>query len=121
MISAGLKKMIEGNALGFATIGKNKPHNIAVACVKVKGNFVVISNTHIKDSIENMSSNKNVSLVVWNKDYEKVCIGFEITGTARNYKDGKWFDYVCDLPDNKGYKIKSAIVVKIDKIKKLLS
>lgn len=122
MISIGIKKLIEANALGLATIGKNnKPHNIAVAYVKVIGDQVVISNVHIKESIRNIKSNKHVSLVVWNKDYDKACIGFELIGIASNYTEGKWFDYVCRLPDNEGYRIKSAIVVRIIKIKKLLS
>jgi hypothetical protein len=122
MISLGIKKIIEANALGLATVGKNvKPHNIAVAYVKVVGDYVVISNAHIKESIKNLKSNNKVALVVWNKDYDKACIGFELIGIATNFTQGKWYDYVCKLPDNKGYKIKSAIVVKIIKIKKLLS
>ena len=122
MISPGLKKFIESNAMGLATIGKNgKPHNIAVACVKVANRKLVISNSHIKESIKNIEQNENVSLVVWNKEWEKACVGYELVGKAKNYTEGKWFDFVCGLPDNKGYKINSAIVVSITKIKKLLS
>ena len=45
MLSLGQKKLIETNALGLATIGKNgKPHNIAVAYVKVEGDNIIISN-----------------------------------------------------------------------------
>ena len=122
MISLGLKKLIESNALGLATVDKNgKPHNIAVAYVKVEGDEVIISNSHIEESIRNIEQNENVSLVVWNKEWEKACVGFELIGQAKNYTSGKWLDYVCQLPENKGYKIKSAIVVKIIKIKKLLS
>lgn len=122
MIAPGLKKLIESNALGLATVGKNgKPHNIAVACVKVVEDEIVISNAHIKESIKNIEKNDNVSLVVWNKEWEKACVGFEIVGKAKNCTDGKWFDFVCGLPDNKGYKIFSAIVVKVTKIKSLLS
>lgn len=120
MISPGLKKLIESNALGLATVGENgKPHNIAVACVKVVEDKIVISNAHIKESIKNIKNNENVSLVVWNKEWEKACVGFEIIGKAKNYTSGKWFEYVCDLPDNKGYEITSAIVAKVVKIKRL--
>jgi len=122
MISSGLQKFIESNALGFATVGKNgQPHNIAVACVKVAEDKIIISNTHIKESIKNLEYNGNVSLVIWNKEWEKACVGFELAGKAKNYTAGRWFDYVKGLPDNEGYKIISAIVVKITKIKKLLS
>ncbi len=122
MITPGLKKFIESNAMGLATIGKNgKPHNIAVACVKVVDGKLIISNSHIKESIKNIESNSNVALVVWNKEWEEASVGFELVGKAKNYMEGKWLDFVCGLPDNEGYKIKSAIVVSITKIKKLLS
>lgn len=122
MITSGLKKFIEANAMALATVGKNgKPHNIAVAYVKVVEGKLIISNSHIKESIKNIEHNPNVSLVVWNKEWEKACVGFELVGKAKNYTKGKWFDFVCNMPDNEGYKINSAIVVTITKIKKLLS
>lgn len=122
MISPGLKKFIESNAMGLATVGKNgKPHCIAVAYVKVVDNKLVISNAHIKESIKNIEQNNNVSIVIWNKEWEKACVGYELAGKARNYTSGKYFDFVCNMPDNKGYKINSAIVVTITKIKRLLS
>jgi len=122
MITAGIKKLIESNALGLSTVDKNGiPHNIAVAYVKVEGDKIIISNAHIFESIKNIEKNENVSLVVWNKEWEVACVGYEIVGKAKNYTSGKWFDYVCYLPDNEGYKILSAIVIEVTKIKKLLS
>jgi uncharacterized pyridoxamine 5'-phosphate oxidase family protein len=122
MISSGLKNFIESNALGFATVNKNgKPHNIAVACVKVVDDKIIISNSHIKESVKNLKNNDNVSLVIWNKEWEKACVGFELIGKAKNYTEGKWHEYVKSLPDNEGYIIISAIVVKVTRIKKLLS
>lgn len=121
LISPGLKKFIEINAIGLATASKaGKPHNIAVAYVKVIENKIVISNTHIKDSIRNLKSNNNVSLVIWNKNWETACVGYEICGKAYNYTKGKWYELVKNLPDNEGYDVKSAIVVTVTKIKKLL-
>lgn len=122
MISPALKKFIEANALGFATISKaGKPHNIAVACVKVVEDKIIISNAHIKESVKNLEYNGNVSLVIWNPEWEKSCVGFELSGTAKNFTDGRWLEYVKKLPDNDGYDIKSAIVVSVKKIKRLLS
>lgn len=122
MISDALKKFIEANALGLATVSKNgKPHNIAVACLKVVDGKIIISNSHIKESIKNLEANNHVSLVIWNPEWEKSCIGFELSGTAKNFSSGKWLEYVKSLPDNEGYDIKSAIVVSVKKIKKLLS
>jgi len=122
MITSGLKKLIESNAMGLATVGKNgKPHNIAVAYVKVVEDRIVISNSHIKESIKNIEQNENVALVVWNKEWEKACVGYEFIGKAKNHTSGKWFDFVCNMPDNEGYKINSAIVVTVTKIKELKS
>ncbi|MFA6184435.1 MAG: pyridoxamine 5'-phosphate oxidase family protein [Parcubacteria group bacterium] len=120
MVTLGLKKFIESNAMALSTVGRNgSPHNIAVAYVKVVDGKLVISNAHIKESIKNIEKNENVSLAIWNKEWEKACIGYEIIGKAKNYSSGRWFDFVCSMPDNDGYKISSAIVVKIIKIKKL--
>lgn len=122
MITPGIKKLIEDNVLGFSTVDqKGKPHSIAVACVKVLGNQLVITNTHIKESSKNIKINKNVALVVWNKEWEKACVGFELKGIAKEYASGKWFAFVKNLPDNKGYAVKSAIVVTVGRIKQLLS
>jgi len=122
MITQGIKKLIEINALGFSTVDKKgKPHSIAVAYTKVIDNKVVITNVHIKESTENIKTNKNVSLVVWNNNWEKSCIGFELKGTAKNYNSGKWFEFVKNMPDNEGYDVKSAIIVTVTEIKKLLS
>lgn len=122
MITPGIKKLIEDNVLSFATVdGLGKPHSIAVACVKVINDKLIITNTHIKESIRNIEKNNNVALTVWNKEWETACVGFEIKGTAKNYENGKWLDFVKKLPDNEGYDVKSAIVVSIKKIKKLLS
>ena len=122
MISLGLKKLIEANAIGFSTVDQEgKPHSIAVAYVKVVNDKLVITNSHIKESIKNLEENKNVSLVVWNKEWEKACVGFELKGKAQNHVSGKWFEIAKNIPENKGYDVKSAIVVTVLKIKKLES
>lgn len=122
MIPLGIKKLIERNALSFSTVDKNsQPHSIAVAYVKIMGNKVIITNTHIKESIKNLQSNNNVAIAVWNKEWEKACVGFELKGTAKYETTGQWADYVKKMPDNKGYDVKGAIVVSVKKIKKLIS
>lgn len=122
MITPGIKKLIEENVLAFSTVDKNgKPHSIAVACCKVFGNKIIVTNTHIKESLKNIKYNPNVSLVVWNKDWEKACVGFILKGKAIIFDSGMWFEFVKNMPDNEGYDVKSAIVVSITKIKKLLS
>lgn len=106
--------------MALASVDKNgQPHNIAVACCKVEDDKIIVSNTHIYQTIENIKSNSRVSLVVWNKEWETACAGFELIGKATSHESGIWFDYVQKLPDNDGYDIKSAIVIEIEKIKRL--
>lgn len=114
--------MIEDNALALSTVDEDgSPHSIAIAYAKVIDDLIIITNTHIKESIANLRKNNNVALAVWNKEWETACVGFEIKGEAENQTAGEWFEFVKNMPENEGYDIKSAIVVKVKNIKKLLS
>lgn len=120
MITPGIKKLIENNVITLATIDKfGKPHAIAVACVKVVDGKIIISNSHIKETIENLETNNNVALAVWNKEWEDACVGFELKGGAVYHTEGRWADFVKNMPENEGYPIKGAIVVEVGKIKEL--
>lgn len=121
LITPGIKRLIEGNALALATVDqKGRPHAIALACCKVFGNQVIITNTHIRESIANIKNDQHVSLAVWPRNWEQASVGFELKGTAENITQGRWFEFVSGLSDNRRYKVKSAIVVTVTKIKKLL-
>lgn len=122
MLTPGQKQFIESNVLALSSVDRNgHPHNIAVAYCKVEGDKIIVSNTHIHKAIENIKTNPHVSLAVWNKDWEKTCVGFEILGQATNYESGEWLDFVKKLPDNEGYDIKSAIVIEVQNIRQLQS
>jgi predicted pyridoxine 5'-phosphate oxidase superfamily flavin-nucleotide-binding protein len=122
LIEPGIKKLIEANALAFCTVDQaGKPHAIAVAYCKVFDDRIIISNSHIEESIENIKSSPHVSLAVWNKEWEDACVGFELKGTAENQTEGQWLEFVKTMPENEGCDIKSAVVVTVSNIKKLLS
>ncbi len=118
-INEGMKKMIEANAMGFATVNKKgEPHNIAVGFVQViSKNQLLISNNWIIESIDNIKSNSNVSLVVWNKDWKEACVGYEFKGKAEYFTSGKWVEEIKKFPINEGEPCKGAILVTINKIK----
>jgi hypothetical protein len=122
MINEGMKKIIEENALGFATIDKSgDPHNIAVGYVKVVSkNQLLISNNYLVETINNIKKNPNVSLVVWNKNWKEDCVGYELKGKAECFTAGKWYDMIKKIPINKGEPCKSAILITINKIKVLI-
>lgn len=114
-----LKPLIEKNAIAFSTLDRNKPYTIAVAYVKVVGNKVVITDNYMRKAIANIKKNNNVCLAVWNKNWEKKCIGFQFSGKAKYFKSGKWKDFVRKIPENKGQPAKGAILVSVSKIKRL--
>jgi predicted pyridoxine 5'-phosphate oxidase superfamily flavin-nucleotide-binding protein len=114
--------MIEENALGLATIDKSgNPHNIAVGYVKViSENQLLISDNWLQETIENIKSNPNVALVVWNNDWKKNCVGYELKGRVEYFTSGKWIEIIKKIPINKGEPCKGAILITINKIKSLV-
>lgn len=120
-INDGMKKMIEDNAMGLATVNKKgEPHNIAVGYVKVVSkNELLISDNYLAETRDNIKSNPNVSLVVWCQDWKENCIGYELAGKAEYFTSGKWYEEIKSLPINDGAPCKGAIIVKINKIKVL--
>ena len=119
-INEGMKKMInESLVMALATVDKNgEPHNIAVGYVKVVSkNRLLISDNWIVESVENIKLNPDVSLVVWNKNWEEACIGYEFRGKAEYFTSGKWVEEIKKIPINKDEPCKGAILVTINKIK----
>jgi hypothetical protein len=113
--------MIEENALGLATTDKfGNPHNIAVGYVQViSENQLLISDNWLEETIENIKHNPNIALVIWNKDWKKNCVGYEIKGKAEYFTSGKWINIIKKIPINKDEPCKGAILVTINKIKPL--
>jgi len=121
MINEGMKKMIEENAMGLATTDKKgNPHNIAVAYVQViNKDQLLVSDNYLKETIENIKANSNVSLVVWAKNWKEACMGYELKGTAEYFTEGKWIEEIKKIPINEGEPSKGAILVTVNKIKTL--
>ncbi len=115
-INEDAKKIIEENPVALATINKEgNPHCIAVAFVKVKDDKVIITNNYMTNTIKNINRNNNVSLAVWNKDWK----GYQINGKAEYFEKGEWHDFVKAIEENKEEACRGAIVVEVNKIKRL--
>ena len=71
-VTPHIKKIIEGKPIALATIRKNgKPHVIAVTCYKVTGkNRILLCDSYMRTTLENILKNNNVALVGWNEHYE---------------------------------------------------
>ncbi|MCX6731423.1 MAG: pyridoxamine 5'-phosphate oxidase family protein [Candidatus Parcubacteria bacterium] len=121
-INEELKNLIESNPLGLASADENgNPHCIAVAYVKVvSDNQILITDAHIIETTKNIKQNPNVSLVVWNKNWEDDCFGYILKGTAEHFTKGKWYQKVSEIAENEGLEYKGAILVTIDKTRKIV-
>ena len=118
-INEELKRLIEENALAFSSVDEfGNPHCIAVADVRVVSkNQILVGNNYIVETTKNLQQNKNVALVVWNRNWEEDCVGYELKGAADYFTEGKWHEMVKEL--HKGFPAKGAILITINKIKKL--
>jgi len=111
-INLRVKKIIEMNPIAFATVDNKKPYVIAVAfCKVVSDDEILITDNFMEQTIKNIKKNKSVALVVW-QGFE----GYQLLGTCKYYKIGKWIDYVKNMKENKKLSAKGAILVKVNKI-----
>lgn|SRR3989338_159598 len=110
-----LKAIIEEYPLAFSTVCDNKPYTIVVAFAKVEDGKLILTDNYMHTAIENLKKNKNVSLAVWDIEWD----GWQINGEAEYYSEGKWLEFVKSIPENEGEPCKGAIVIKINKIKEL--
>lgn len=110
-ITSKIKQIIESNLVALATVDyENRPNVIAVGCVKVVSeNQIVITDNFMEETSENIKKNNWVCLAVWDKDEN----GYKINGDAEYYSSGEWLDFVKNLPENKSYPAKGAIVVDV--------
>jgi len=120
-INEELKKLIEENALAFATVDENKnPHCIVVGFVKVVSkNQILVTDNYMGETVKNIQQNPSVALSVWSKDWKKECVGYELRGIAEYFTSSKWYEIIKQIPENKGEPCKGAILITINKIKKL--
>ncbi len=120
-IDEKLKNLIENNALALATVDENnEPHCIAVAFAKVVSqNQILITDNYMQTTVENIKRGSKVALVVWNKDWEQNCTGYALKGKAEYFTSGKWYEMVKAMPENANEPCKGAILITVEKIKKL--
>ncbi|MCG2701209.1 pyridoxamine 5'-phosphate oxidase family protein [Candidatus Parcubacteria bacterium] len=66
----------------------------------------------MKRTGENLKENNNVCLAVWNEKEE----GYKLIGKAKYFSSGKWLKFVKQMPENKGFPSKGAILVTVSKL-----
>lgn len=121
MLDEALKKLIERNACALSTVSVDgKPHAIAVAYVRVvNDNQLLITDNYMVETRTNIKANPRVALVTWNKNWEEDRLGVSIEGRAEYFDESRWLDEVKQIPENKDEPCKGAVLVTIEKIKKI--
>lgn len=116
-IDKELKKLLEENALAFATVNEaGGPHCITIENVKVIfKNRIIIGDCYMVETIKNIQRNKNVALTIWGENWKEEHIGYELKGTAEYFISGKLFKKYKKFFED----IKGIILVTISKINKL--
>jgi len=110
-----IKNVLEKSTIAVASSDKNgNPHNIVVMYAKVSDNKIIISDVFMKTTLKNIKENPKISLVFWQGE-----AGFGINGKVEYHNSGKWLEFVKNLPENKEMNPKGALVISIDKIRRL--
>ncbi|MDD3734963.1 MAG: pyridoxamine 5'-phosphate oxidase family protein [Candidatus Pacebacteria bacterium] len=112
-ITKNIQKIIESNPIALATIKDKNPYVIAVSCCKIiDNNKILITDNFMTRTTKNITFNPEVALVVWDKRWN----GYQLLGTAKYYRKGKWLGYVKKLKENKNLPAKGAIIIKVERI-----
>ncbi len=112
-----LKNLIENHPVHIATVTKGNKPNLAVASdVKVLDNkTLLISNNEMIHTPDNILNNSNVVLTSFNEKWA----GVRITGKAKYYTTGKYFDLCNELFNNDTTTPKGAIIISVNSIESL--
>jgi predicted pyridoxine 5'-phosphate oxidase superfamily flavin-nucleotide-binding protein len=91
----------------------NQPRAIFVEANKIEDDKIIITDGAMKITNQNIKENKNVFVLSFENNYS---YGLKISGKAEYFSEGKYFEYVKNLEENKKYSPKGAIVIEIEKI-----
>lgn len=118
MITDRQKELLETEAVAMASINSDgSPNVIAVGFTKVVGSdLILITDNYMKITKGNIVTEPRVCLAVWTKDWEE---GYKFIGKAEYFGEGKWFDFVKNMEENRGSPAKGAILVRVKNINKL--
>ena len=113
------QKLLKANNTVVLTTASasQKPNAAFMEVNKIEnGDTLVITDNHMKIGHINIQKNGQVCLLVFKPDYSQV---LKISGDAKYYTGGKYFDYVKHGKFNIGYQPKGAVVIKIKQVQEI--
>lgn len=106
--------LIEKNPCHIATVSDNNLPNLSVASdIKILDDeTILISNNEMIHTPDNIIVNNNVVITSFNDSWA----GVRLTGKARYYTDGEYFDICNKLFNNETATPKGVIIVRVEKV-----
>lgn len=113
MITDKLKKLLEGQFVGLATVDDNShPNLVAVEVNKIiDNNKILITDNFFNKTKTNILEDSFVSVSFWSKE---PFAGFQFKGTAQYFAEGSYSDLVKQL--NPGLPAKGYIIITVTEI-----
>ena len=112
-----LKKLLENYPMHIATVTKeNKPNLAVVSDIKVLDNkTILLSNNEMIHTPDNILNNPNVVLTSFNEKWA----GLRITGKAKYYTNGKYFELCNNIFNNDTATPKGVIIITITSVESI--
>lgn len=112
-----LKKLLENHPMHIATITKeNKPNLAVVSDIKVLDNkTLLLSNNEMIHTPDNVLNNPNVVLTSFNEKWA----GVRITGKAKYYTKGKYFELCNEFFNNDTATPKGVIIITVTSVESI--
>lgn len=109
-----LKNLLENHPMHIATVtNENKPNLAVVSDVKVLDNkTLLLSNNEMIHTPDNVLNNPYVVLTSFNEKWA----GVRITGKAKYYIDGKYFELCNELFNNDTATPKGVIIITVTSV-----
>jgi len=112
LVPKRVSNLIKGKIVFLATASSSsKPNLVCVEANNVFEDKILITNNMMCKTIKNLKQNKKASIAVFNKKG-----AFQLIGVVEIFSKGKWFGMVKELPENKSYFPKSAILFSVKEI-----
>lgn len=112
--SKQIKFLKDNRIVILTTVDKSgKPRSILVELNKADSDEILITDNQMRTTCKNLSTNKKIALLAFKSDYS---YGLKIFGLASYQIKGANFDFIKKLPENRNYRPKGVVAIKIKNI-----
>jgi uncharacterized pyridoxamine 5'-phosphate oxidase family protein len=106
------KSLLENNPISIATTDGEQPNIAVAAYARVVDDKLLITDNYMSKTVKNLTDNNSVAIAAFDKNWQ----GVKIIGKAEYAANGKYYDFVKDMPENNGEPVKGVIIVSPEKV-----